>query len=302
MRLVAAAVICVFAWVSQANAWVQNRTDSGARVHWATPSIPMYVNVNSCRDVSPEDVATAVVASAKTWEEATRPGDSAPCADVNFVLRTTDATDTAAYTHRTRKDDGVNRVVWHHEAWHDRSSTFALTKVFFDVPTGEILETDMDINAVNYHWGTAPGDADIQNTLTHEFGHILGFSHSPSEDSAMYANSYPGDVRKRNLSPDDIDGVCTVYPLGSLGMEIVEADAGASEDAGTGSDASVPHDAGAVLDANSSADAGSHPGSIHGGCSVSHVHLKTNRSGSRFIEVVLALVLVQWSRRRYIHA
>jgi uncharacterized protein (TIGR03382 family) len=65
---------------------------------------------------------------------------------------------------------------------------------------------------------------DLQNTLTHEAGHFLGLAH-PCEVSqgnckpemattTMYPATTPGDVEKRSLSPDDIAGVCDIYPSG----------------------------------------------------------------------------------------
>jgi MYXO-CTERM domain-containing protein len=65
---------------------------------------------------------------------------------------------------------------------------------------------------------------DLQNTLTHEAGHFLGLAH-PCETNqgnctpemaatTMYPATTPGDLEKRSLSPDDIAGVCDVYPSG----------------------------------------------------------------------------------------
>jgi uncharacterized protein (TIGR03382 family) len=63
---------------------------------------------------------------------------------------------------------------------------------------------------------------DLQNTLTHEAGHFLGLAH-PCEiaqgsctpemaATTMYPATTPGDLEKRSLSQDDIDGVCAIYP------------------------------------------------------------------------------------------
>jgi len=63
---------------------------------------------------------------------------------------------------------------------------------------------------------------DLQNTLTHEVGHFLGLAH-PCEGTSctvqpqlrpytMYPSTGPGEIEKRSLHPDDIDGVCAIYP------------------------------------------------------------------------------------------
>jgi uncharacterized protein (TIGR03382 family) len=63
---------------------------------------------------------------------------------------------------------------------------------------------------------------DLQNTLTHEAGHFIGLAHpcelslgncTPAmQATTMYPATTPGDVQKRTLSPDDVAGVCAIYP------------------------------------------------------------------------------------------
>ncbi len=77
--------------------------------------------------------------------------------------------------------------------------------------------------------------ADLRNTLTHEVGHFVGLRHvcdatggggsdadlppcNPSyEQTTMYPLTAPGDVAKRTLDPDDVAGVCAIYPASSSG-------------------------------------------------------------------------------------
>lgn len=74
-------------------------------------------------------------------------------------------------------------------------------------------------------------DIDVRNTVTHEAGHVLGLDHvceasypppydaCPTIDTpsgplppVMAPTAVPGDTDKRQLKPDDVEGVCTIYP------------------------------------------------------------------------------------------
>jgi MYXO-CTERM domain-containing protein len=72
---------------------------------------------------------------------------------------------------------------------------------------------------------------DAQNTVTHEAGHFVGLDHTPRttapgscgdpadpalacSDTTMYPDASVREIRKRDLSADDVTGLCTIYPAG----------------------------------------------------------------------------------------
>ncbi|MBC7974279.1 MAG: hypothetical protein H7138_04785 [Myxococcales bacterium] len=118
---------------------------------------------------------------------------------------------------------------------------------------GAILDADVELNGVNFAIsvnGQSNGrgsESDLQNTLTHELGHLLGLEHTcrldprepermdhegnpvplcddiPAEplrtpaqqaivDATMYPTQTTGETSKSSLSSDDIAAICTVYP------------------------------------------------------------------------------------------
>ncbi len=142
-----------------------------------------------------------------------------------------------------------------HNCWsHDSKSnaSIAITTVRYRVATGEIVDADMELQGWDgqdtssgfYFTCTPTGSPcesaqmyaptascvayDVANTVTHEAGHMLGLDHvcnpayaapydacgSLSADT-MAPSATVGDTNKRTLEADDIDGVCTIYPVSS---------------------------------------------------------------------------------------
>ena len=67
----------------------------------------------------------------------------------------------------------------------------------------------------NAYGETGCAYADLQNTVTHEAGHVLGLAHPYSPDTAtMWAYADLGEIVKRDLDPDDVNGLCAIYPAG----------------------------------------------------------------------------------------
>jgi hypothetical protein len=88
--------------------------------------------------------------------------------------------------------------------------------VTFDPTTGEIFDADMEINSHDQTVtvsGPLPANGyDFESIVTHETGHFLGMAHSGDARATMFAHYQPGTTAMRNLSSDDVTGICSVYP------------------------------------------------------------------------------------------
>lgn len=98
------------------------------------------------------------------------------------------------------------------DAWPHPPTLAAHTDVRSDAGTGRIRGATVLLNGA-FRFALAPdGEAlDFESILTHELGHALGLAHSRKRRALMRAGIKPG-VQKRELAPDDIDGVCALFP------------------------------------------------------------------------------------------
>lgn len=89
----------------------------------------------------------------------------------------------------------------------------------------EIAEADIYVDFDTHTWSveaSGPDVLDLQAVLTHEWGHLLGFDHPrPGDADGMTSAMYPTYVgtEQRLLSPDDVEGVCALYPRAILSCE-----------------------------------------------------------------------------------
>jgi len=118
-----------------------------------------------------------------------------------------------------------------HDCWDHGPSVVALTTSSYAVSSGELLDADVEINAASATPTIVDSPPcsgaittncvanDVQNAVTHEFGHFLGLAHSPDASSTMYATEPPGETSKRVLDSGSKQFVCDVYPAGQASKD-----------------------------------------------------------------------------------
>jgi LPXTG-motif cell wall-anchored protein len=239
-----------------AQAYVREVTKSGVPVAWHYPCVTMQIYLGSAPPVLTADALFAAsVQAAAVWSY-----PALACTDIRLTM-VAEPQASANVGH-----DSLNVIVFRQDSWCRQptpvddagtpqpdcfpASALAVTSVFKNAKTGEILDADIEFNAVDYSWGDLVGQpdlststtADFQNALTHELGHVLGLDHNcfaksdeqarlndntgapeidcygnPTlPDSVINATMYPSvvlsDTQRRTLSSDDELGVCDVYP------------------------------------------------------------------------------------------
>jgi hypothetical protein len=241
LGLVVLAVVGTLGAAGEAFGYVRTVNGSGKPIYWSDPRVEMIFSLG---DVPPmlgaEDYLLAAQNSAASW---VAPAVSCTRATLSVVASADAAGDVGA--------DGIHRIVFRRDTWcrHPVNpdepcyspAALAMTSMFSK--GGVIVDADIEINAVNYSWGdllgqpskaqSFPATIDLQNTLTHELGHVLGLDHScwngadvqlmdntgqpaprcgaTATGTMAPAITSSNDVSLRTLGPDDIQGVCGVY-------------------------------------------------------------------------------------------
>lgn len=192
----------------------------GLPLAWRHRCLSYSLEQGGSKDLSMDEVRQMVGRSFAAWVAVTCPGSP------GFDVRETEALSACDRAVYNTDSGNVNTVAFVSD-WPDRDydrSAYALTTVWHNPRTGEIYDVDMELNEMRGRWGNCPtpagctdGTIDLQNVVTHEAGHYFGLAHTPDSNIAtMYAMSPPGEVSKRILRTDDIEGFCTAYPPGSL--------------------------------------------------------------------------------------
>jgi len=113
-----------------------------------------------------------------------------------------------------------------YDCWDYSAGTLAITTTTFNVRTGRLYDSDLEMNASVHIFTTVDSppcanlgetgcvSTDVQNTVTHELGHALGLGHSPDTSSTMFATAPIGETSKRVLDPASEQFLCDVYPVG----------------------------------------------------------------------------------------
>jgi hypothetical protein len=170
-------------------------------------------------ELTEEQVVEILGRSIIAWE-------SVECSGVPFGIDIEILAAESTCTDVLYRDDGANvNTLLFVPDWTERDydpAAFAVTTVWHRRSTGEILDVDMEVNEDRGPFGVCPAVGclddrvvDLQNVLTHELGHYLGLAHSTDPDATMYASAVAGETIKRDLSPDDVAGLCTIYPAGT---------------------------------------------------------------------------------------
>jgi hypothetical protein len=247
--LASAAALVTLSLAGSAHAYVRARSADGLyEVIWPNPQVTMTVRLGGTQVLPMDEFIAAAMSSAATWSD---PGLGSSV--VLTIATSSDASADPAFDHE-------NTVSFRTSDWNQpnhQPGQLAVTTVW--TQGGRIVDTDVEINAAeaDIMWATLPDDpamaatftsnVDLQNALTHEFGHVIGLDHPcylgthapegevdnmgqpvPScadatlpqsvRDATMFPSATRGAIGERTLSPDEVLALHDLYPAGQAPM------------------------------------------------------------------------------------
>ncbi|MFL5319369.1 MAG: myxosortase-dependent metalloprotease, MXAN_2677/MXAN_2678 family [Myxococcaceae bacterium] len=243
--------------------YLRSRVDTGVKndpkahcLYWHDGTISYVQSANGSPDTTGDTEFDAVNKSFATWN-----AQSDACGNFHFtelgrtnrrdvgydaksvsnnqnlvLFRTVTCSSKVASTDSCWSDGSCNNS---YDCWQYADKTIALTTTTYDRSTGQIFDADMELNAAKFTFTTVDAPeciasaisqacvaTDVQNTVTHEAGHVLGLDHPPvppleNEESTMFASAPLGETKKRSLDSASKQFVCDVYPKGHPSKDCV---------------------------------------------------------------------------------
>lgn len=192
--------------------------DCGTPLVWKTPCVGFNVQKDASIQVDYNDADLTLQTAFDAWLNADCGNGTHPniqVADLGPVL--------CHHNEYNEHGGNTNELIFHDDKWPhedvlDGNQDIALTTVTYDTGTGEIFDADIEVNSAQYTLtlGDTNVQTDLLSVLTHEVGHFFGLAHAqqPMFANATMRPSYEnGTTDLRHLSTDDINAICTTYPL-----------------------------------------------------------------------------------------
>ncbi len=226
-------------------------TKSGHYLYWESGCIFVTADSAGTTAIADDNEFPIIDASIATWNDDTH---TANCSYIKIVQDPKKPMEVG-------KDD-VNVIKFRDQTWcrpaiggdpsrcYNAAAAGITTATFVDDATssrdGAIVDADVEINGVNFAisingdtLSTQQCHAELQNTLTHELGHLHGLEHTclaPGDpprvnnlgqpvpscatttdpailDATMYNFQDCGETKKETLEADDMNAICTIYPV-----------------------------------------------------------------------------------------
>ena len=186
------------------------------KLTWRVDVVPFWVEIPQIEGVEESESVATIRAAYEHWNE------GVDC--FQPFLQFEDALDGKEYAADLRVgfdpdnlEDNKNVFVWvvNPNLWTHGPGVLGLTTLTYNTCNGKVVDGDIEVNAGAFPFSVSeepgPLDMDLENTVTHEVGHLLGLDHSSEPEATMFFNSPEGEIAKRSIEDDDWQGLCCLY-------------------------------------------------------------------------------------------
>ena len=198
----------------------------GVPIAWSGRCVSYSLAEAASRQITLEQATSVAAHAFGAWSGVTCAGTTAP---PSMLASNAFGPTVCALHEYNQEEPNANIISFHDDSWPYANSidTLALTTVTFDIPTGEIYDADIEVNAtepLSAGDPVPPDRYDLQSILTHEAGHFFGLAHSHDPSAVMWPSFEVGADSLRFPSADDTAAICTVYPpVGMSNVTVVSA-------------------------------------------------------------------------------
>ncbi|HYP87192.1 MAG TPA: matrixin family metalloprotease [Polyangiaceae bacterium] len=188
---------------------------SGTPLGWRSSCVTVAVQQmgSPSNGFSYDDIANVVEQGFGAWLGASCAGGKPPSIDVKLIGPV-----ECGESEYNKTAGNANIVLFRDGPWPYKGAQNALglTTTRFDTTNGDLWDADIELNGAdgNFSIGDPITGDDLLSVLTHESGHFLGLSHSTDDAATMRPvyNPQRDGTSFRSLAPDDVAGICAVYP------------------------------------------------------------------------------------------
>lgn len=185
----------------------------GEELFWRSPCLSYGVSAlsTSVLGLTPDEFDALVEDAFKVWRWVECPGGGNP----RFEVASVGVVDSNG-NFFCDDEPMANMSVWSLVTrWSRETSALGYTSSTHNRRNGEIFDADVELN-LNKIKAEYPGNYPtvLGRIAVHEAGHYLGLGHSSDMRAVMYDSYNSYDLLTKELTQDDIDGICKLYPPG----------------------------------------------------------------------------------------
>lgn len=196
------------------------QNNSGPSLNWPSRAATFKINQALSADLVTQDGINAIRNSFDTWHQV---------AGGHFTYTYGGLTQSTAVGYDFLHTAENENIVIFQKEWNHDSLIIGLTTATYNAQTGEVFDADIELNNRDYTFSTDDNNVqtDLQNTVTHEAGHFIGFDHTDKPGSTlptdcataatMSRTTKVGEISKRVLAASDKLGFTFVYPSDKAG-------------------------------------------------------------------------------------